>query len=113
MPVCVRCFGIYLGLIIGTLIYPLFKKLNNTEILNIKYLWIFLFPIIFDGLCQTFHLYPSPHYIRLITGILASGGLVFYALPLFNKILTTESMITDIFDQKQTIVLKENAVSIP
>ena len=86
MPVCVRCFGIYSGLVMGTLIYPLFNKLNNTKIPKFKYLCFFLTPLIFDGLCQLFHLYPSPHYVRLLTGIIASSSLVFYALPLFNGI---------------------------
>ena len=86
MPVCVRCFGIYLGIVLGALIYPFFKKLNNTKIPKLKYLWFFITPIVFDGLCQTLNLYPSPHYVRLLTGITASTSLVFYTLPLFNGI---------------------------
>jgi len=85
MPVCVRCFGIYLGLLFGAVIYPFFKKLNCSKILSPKFLIIFLFPIIIDGFAQTFNLYASPHYIRLLTGIWASGGLVFWVLPILNR----------------------------
>ncbi|OGI21077.1 MAG: hypothetical protein A2287_01645 [Candidatus Melainabacteria bacterium RIFOXYA12_FULL_32_12] len=86
MPVCVRCFGIYLGIFLGAIIYPFFKKFSNTDIPKFKYLWFFLTPLIVDGLCQTLSLYDSPHYMRLFTGILASGGLAFYFLPLINQI---------------------------
>ena len=86
MPVCVRCFGIYLGIFIGTVIYPFFKGFSNVKIPKFKYLWFFLTPIIVDGLAQTFNLYYSPHYVRLSTGIFASTGLAFYFLPLINQI---------------------------
>lgn len=86
MPVCARCFGIYLGILLGTLIYPFFRKFSNTKIPKFKYIWIFITPILIDGIAQFLHLYPSPNHIRLITGILASGGMVFYILPLLNQL---------------------------
>jgi len=85
IPVCVRCTGVYVGIIVGAVVYPAFKKLNSTKIPNIKYLIFFTSPIIIDGLAQTFYLYPSPHYVRLLTGIWASCGLVFWILPLLNQ----------------------------
>jgi uncharacterized membrane protein len=86
MPVCIRCFGIYLGLFIGIIIYPLFKKIQSTVMPKFKYLWYFLTPLAIDGIAQTLNLYESSHYIRLFTGILASIGIVFYILPVANKI---------------------------
>jgi uncharacterized membrane protein len=86
MPVCVRCTGIYLGVFLGTLIYPIFKKINSTDVPEFKYYWILFTPLLVDGVAQLLHLYPSPHYVRLATGILAAGGLVFYALPVANQI---------------------------
>ena len=91
MPVCVRCFGVYLGLPIGLIIYPVFKKLNNITLPSFRYMWIFVAPIIIDGIAQTFHLYSSPHYLRLFTGIWASSGLIFWAMPLFNQIFVNYS----------------------
>lgn len=86
LPVCVRCFGIYIGLLAGALIYPIFKKINSTNAPKYKYLYFILIPVIFDGLAQLLNIYSSPHYLRLITGIWASAGLVFWVLPLFNRI---------------------------
>lgn len=86
MPVCARCFGIYAGIFIGLLIYPFFKKTDNTVMPKIKYFILFSIPILFDGMSQILRLYPSPHYVRLITGILASAAGVFYILPLLNQI---------------------------
>ncbi|MDD3013945.1 MAG: DUF2085 domain-containing protein [Candidatus Gastranaerophilales bacterium] len=85
MPVCIRCLGIYLGIPIGSVIYPFFRKINSIKLPNPKLLLIFFIPIIIDGIAQTLNLYPSPHYIRLLTGIWASGGLVFWALPMLNQ----------------------------
>lgn len=85
IPVCVRCVGIYLGLPIGAIIYSMFCKINSTRLPDPKYLVVFLLPIVVDGLAQTFNLYHSPHYIRLITGIWATTGLVFWAIPLLNQ----------------------------
>jgi len=85
MPVCIRCLGIYLGIFAGAIIYPLFRKINSIDIPDPKFLIFFLSPIIIDGIAQTFNLYSSPHYVRLLTGIWASGGLVFWALPLLNQ----------------------------
>ena len=86
MPVCVRCFGIYAGILLGLLIYPLLKKTDNTVMPKIKYLILFCLPILFDGISQILRLYPSPHYIRLITGILASAAGVFYILSILNQL---------------------------
>lgn len=86
MPVCVRCLGIYTGLPIGLIIYPLFKRLNNTILPPFKYMWIFFAPILIDGTAQTFHFYSSSHYIRLFTGIWISSGLIFWAMPLINQL---------------------------
>ena len=86
MPVCARCFGIYAGILVGAVIYPLFKKLNSTQIPKFKYLLIFLAPLVFDGIFQTLGLYKSSNHIRLFTGILGTSALVFYFLPLLNQI---------------------------
>lgn len=86
LPVCARCLGIYVGLLLGACIYPIFKKLNDTKIPDFKYIGFGIIPIFVDGISQVFHLYPSPAYIRFITGCIASTVLVFYLLPVQNQI---------------------------
>jgi uncharacterized membrane protein len=85
LPVCVRCLGVYFGMLAGTLIYPVFKKIDSVKIPDIKYLYIILAPIIIDGAAQLFNLYNSPHYARFLTGLIGSAGLVFWAMPLLNR----------------------------
>jgi len=86
LPVCVRCLGIYTGIVIGAFIYPLFKNIKSTAIPEKKFLPVFLAPIFIDGLAQIFNLYFSPHYIRFLTGIIASIALVFYTLPFLQQL---------------------------
>lgn len=86
MPVCVRCFGIYCGLLLGCLLYPLFKKINSTELPKFGYLKYSFAPIIIDGASQILNLYYSPLYVRFATGIIASVSIVFYVLPMLNQI---------------------------
>jgi len=86
MPVCVRCLGVYFGLLFGGILYPLFRKLDTVKLPHFKYLGIAILPIFIDGISQVLHLYHSPHYIRFATGIIASSVLVFYLLPIQNQI---------------------------
>lgn len=81
IPVCVRCTGIYTGLIIGMIIYPIFKKINSAKLPNLKYLLPFFLPLIIDGSSQLLNLYPSPHYVRFFTGVLASASMIFCIMP--------------------------------
>lgn len=86
LPVCVRCLGLYFGLLLGLVIYPFFSNIRETRIPNVKISLIFLAPIVFDGVSQMIGLYNSPHYVRILTGILASSGSMLYILPILNNI---------------------------
>lgn len=86
LPVCVRCLGIYAGFLLGLLLYPAFKNPGEKRIPKTKFALIFFIPIFFDGISQILGLYNSPHYVRLLTGILASSASLFYILPILNQI---------------------------
>ena len=87
MTVCARCLGVYLGVLVGLVIYPFSKSLNNTKLPPIRMLAWFFMPIIIDGLFQSFHVYNSGNYIRTATGLIATAPLAFYAVPLINQIV--------------------------
>ncbi|XRO77580.1 DUF2085 domain-containing protein [Methanocaldococcus sp. 10A] len=85
MAVCARCFGIYTGVLIGMLIYPFIKKLNDSKLPHKKYLIISLIPMAIDGTTQLIGLRESFNELRFITGFIAGFVSVFYMLPVFLK----------------------------
>ena len=91
MAVCARCFGIYTGMLIGTIIYPFIKKLSDFKIPNIKYYIISLIPMAIDGTTQLIGLRESFNELRFITGFIAGFVSIFYFLPIFlnfiNKLI--------------------------
>ncbi|MHC1605173.1 MAG: DUF2085 domain-containing protein [Candidatus Methanofastidiosia archaeon] len=82
MAVCARCFGIYAGVLIGTFIYPLHKKMENREPPHARWVLLSLVPLAVDGFSQLFGFRVSSNSVRIATGFLF--GLVFinYFLPL-------------------------------
>ncbi|MEW5821666.1 MAG: DUF2085 domain-containing protein [Cyanobacteriota bacterium] len=87
LPVCVRCFGIYFGAFIGLLVYPFFKSIKSTSIPKKAWLLLCFLPIGIDGICSTIHIYSSPHWLRLITGILCGGVAMYYIIPGLNDVV--------------------------
>jgi uncharacterized membrane protein len=80
MPICSRCFGFYLGLLIGLLI-PIFVWSLFVIDVNTMFLLLILslIPISIDGLTQLLGLRISNNNLRFITGFIAGLflGLVF------------------------------------
>ncbi|XRO75268.1 DUF2085 domain-containing protein [Methanocaldococcus sp. 28A] len=83
MAVCARCFGIYTGYLVGMLIYPFIKKLNDFKIPNKWYLIFALTPMAIDGTTQLIGLRESFNELRFITGFIAGFVSVFYIMPIF------------------------------
>ncbi|AAB99504.1 TPA: DUF2085 domain-containing protein [Methanocaldococcus jannaschii] len=87
MAVCARCFGIYTGVLVGMIIYPFIKKLDDFKIPNKWYLIIALIPMAVDGTTQLIGLRESFNELRFITGFIAGFTVVFYILPIFFEMI--------------------------
>ena len=87
MPVCVRCLGIYLGAFLGLALYPVIKNVRSLEFPSKWWLLACFGPIGIDGIAQVLHLYPSPHWLRLLTGALCGGIAMFYVVPGLNDVV--------------------------
>jgi uncharacterized membrane protein len=75
MPLCSRCFGFYIGLIIGLVIPIIFYWIYQIEIMVLFWIMIIgLTPMAIDGISQFFGLRVSNNNLRFTTGIMA--GLV-------------------------------------
>ncbi len=95
LAVCTRCFGIYLGTLISALLYPLMKKIDNTEFPKIYWLVPALLPLVIDGGTQLIGLRESTNLLRVITGFIAGYAAVFYLVPAYNK--TVNSVVARYF----------------
>jgi uncharacterized membrane protein len=87
MPVCVRCFGIYFGAFVALILFPLFRDVRTLKFPRKIWLFLCFGPIGIDGIAQVIHLYPSPHWLRLLTGMLCGGIAMIFILPGFNDVV--------------------------
>jgi uncharacterized membrane protein len=95
MPVCARCFAIYVGFLASTLIYPLFYPVDNMRMQDKRLLIAALIPIAVDGGLQLVSSYESTNLLRLITGFICGGAVAFYLLPAYNEIIRLFIQQTD------------------
>lgn len=89
LPVCVRCFGIYFGAFLGLVIYPLIRSIKSTNLPNKYWLALCFGPIALDGISSLLHLYASPHWLRLLTGIICGAVAMYYIVPGLNELAKT------------------------
>lgn len=82
IPVCARCFGIYVGLIAGLLIFPLFGNFKRTKLPDSRLSVLFILPVVLDGFFNFF----TTNEMRMVTGAIFGVGVVFYLLPVLNDI---------------------------
>ena len=78
MPICARCTAIYVGLIAGIILFPLFPRLQE-----IKARWVLgiaALPMFIDGITQLAMLRESTNPLRIETGLLAGAAFAFWAL---------------------------------
>lgn len=81
LAVCARCSGIYFGVLLGTLFYPVIKNYQQSSLPPRSYLIVMLLPTTIDFLLGTFHILENTHFSRAFTGVLAGFGLAFYIIP--------------------------------
>lgn len=84
-----------MGTLISALLYPLMKKIDNTEFPKIYWLVPALLPLVIDGGTQLIGLRESTNLLRVITGFIAGYAAVFYLVPAYNK--TVNSVVARYF----------------
>ena len=73
MPICARCTGIYLGLLIGIALFPLIRWLRE-RVMRVVAI-VAVTPLGIDGVTQLLGLRESVNPLRVATGVIA--GLAF------------------------------------
>ena len=79
--VCSRCTGIYAGLAIATLTFPLVRSLRQTETPRLVWLFLGAAPLAIDWSMGYFSIWQNNHASRFATGALLGATAVFYILP--------------------------------
>ena len=87
LGVCARCTGIYLGMLILTILYPLAKCMNDNSTPSKYYLIASMIPMALDGGTQLLGMRESFNELRFITGFIFGGALIFYLIPVFNQLV--------------------------
>jgi uncharacterized membrane protein len=81
LAVCARCTGIYSGLALTTLLYPLLTPLQRTNPPARKWLFIAAAPLAIDFVLGALGIWENTHWSRLLTGAIFGSGIVFFVMP--------------------------------
>jgi uncharacterized membrane protein len=100
LPVCARCTGAYIGLLLGYLLLPMRRKRSSGPP-NLLITLLMLAPLIIDAGTQWTGLRTSTNQVRLITGLLFGTGMapfLVYTLsliPTSNKIPVLKGLLPE------------------
>lgn len=81
LAVCGRCFGIYAGILLGTLVFPLLRRKAPGGFPAIRTLVLFSLPIGLDTLANFLGLWSTGNGFRFASGILWGVILPFFFIP--------------------------------
>lgn len=79
--VCARCFGVYFGLLLGFIGYPLIRSI--TEIDSPPRFWLFLaiIPMAIDWSLGVFGVWENTHLSRFVTGTILGAACAVFIVP--------------------------------
>ena len=86
LAVCSRCFGVYLGLLLGFLGYPLWRPIDEIEPLPRFWLFLSLIPIGVDWSLGFFGIWENTFASRFITGLILGLACATYMVPALVEI---------------------------
>ena len=81
LAVCSRCFGVYCGLLLGLLTYPLWRPVDEIEPLSRIWLLLSLIPISVDWSLTIFDIWENTHLSRFVTGAILGIACGIFILP--------------------------------
>lgn len=84
--VCSRCFGVYFGLLLGFVIYPLWRNIDEIEPIPRFWLFASLIPIGIDWSLTIFGIWENNHPSRSITGLILGVACATFIIPAIVEI---------------------------
>ncbi len=79
--VCARCFGVYLGLFFGFIIYPIIRSIKEIDSPPRFWLFLALIPIGVDWSLGVFGIWENTHLSRFITGAILGAMCAIFIIP--------------------------------
>ncbi len=79
--VCSRCFGVYFGLLLGFIIYPLFRSMEETEPFPRIWLFLSMIPMGIDWSLTMFGIWENTFFTRITTGLILGITCAIYIVP--------------------------------
>lgn len=86
LAVCARCAGVYAGIFLGFLFYPLFRRVGNVEPMPRVWLILACVPLAVDWALTFFGIWENTHATRFLTGALLGAACAVYILPALVEI---------------------------
>jgi uncharacterized membrane protein len=85
LGVCSRCCGIYVGILVGFIIYPVWRRVDSIDPLRKVWLFLACVPAAIDWSLTIFGIWENTHLSRSVT-----GGLLGFACATFIVPATVE-----------------------
>ncbi len=79
--VCARCFGIYFGLLLGFIVYPFFRPMEEVEPLSRVWLFLALIPMGADWSLGFFGVWENTYGSRFLTGLILGVTCAIFIIP--------------------------------
>lgn len=84
--VCSRCFGVYFGLVLGFLVYPLWQRIDETQPIARFWLFLSLIPIGVDWTLGVLGIWENTHFSRFLTGTILGAACATFIIPALVEI---------------------------
>jgi len=81
LAVCARCTGIYFGFVIGLMLYPFCRRVNDLTIPALVWLPVAALPMLVDVCGDYIGLFKNTFFSRTATGLLVGIVAAFFLLP--------------------------------
>lgn len=86
LAVCARCFGVYAGLLLGFVAYPLVRSIEEVEPLPRVWLFLAIIPVAIDWLLGVFDIWANTPVSRFLTGAILGAACAVYIVPALVEI---------------------------
>lgn len=98
MPVCSRDIGLYGAMLLGGVIYPFARRIEDRHVFPSIWLVLAIVPLGLDGGMQLVSelgllpfIYESTNSMRLLTGAIAGFAAAFYAIPILVNLVSADA----------------------
>lgn len=86
LGVCSRCTGVYFGLVLGFLVYPIFRNISESRPLPLAGLILSMIPIAIDWSLTYFGIWENTFFTRFTTGLILGTACAVYIIPALSEI---------------------------